>query len=237
MNKNLLSENMLRFGTKNLSEGSKRNLVLESVMQTIKEHGLDDHVYQRLLEFNPMTAAKDYMDREVAKATAQAELSKVGVYDYATNGIIATGAATCKLYNAAFPVPNTKKTVQIYQISVPVINLRASEKTGGSFKPVTKTYYYPAGNIVPSQSSTPAGAGSSTFYFAYVYPTADVAADDSQESLAIKWSGNGSVAKAINAVPGALVGYTGKKAQANNSDYKSTFKSFETGYVGKVTIK
>ena len=50
MNKNLLSENMLRFGTKNLSEGSKRNLVLESVMETIKEHGLHNEVKRRLNE-------------------------------------------------------------------------------------------------------------------------------------------------------------------------------------------
>ena len=50
MNKNLLSENMLRFGTKNLSEGAKRNLVLESVMETIKEHGLHNEVKRRLNE-------------------------------------------------------------------------------------------------------------------------------------------------------------------------------------------
>lgn len=50
MNKNLLSENMLRFGTKNLSESQKRNLVLESVMETIKEHGLTNEVKRRLNE-------------------------------------------------------------------------------------------------------------------------------------------------------------------------------------------
>jgi uncharacterized protein (UPF0297 family) len=50
MNKNLLSENMLRFGTKNLSEGQKRKLVLESVMETIKEHGLHNEVKRRLNE-------------------------------------------------------------------------------------------------------------------------------------------------------------------------------------------
>jgi hypothetical protein len=46
----LLSENMLRFGTKNLSEGSKRNLTLESIMQTIAENGLKSAVMNRLLE-------------------------------------------------------------------------------------------------------------------------------------------------------------------------------------------
>ena len=49
MNKNLLSENMLRFGTKNLSEGSRRNLTLESIMQTIAENGLKSAVMNRLL--------------------------------------------------------------------------------------------------------------------------------------------------------------------------------------------
>lgn len=48
--KNLLSENMLRFGTKNLSEAAQRELVLKSVMQTINEHGLHNAVRRRLTE-------------------------------------------------------------------------------------------------------------------------------------------------------------------------------------------
>jgi len=48
--KNLLSENMLRFGTKNLSESQKRALTLESIMQTINEHGLAKEVRRRLTE-------------------------------------------------------------------------------------------------------------------------------------------------------------------------------------------
>ena len=47
--KNLLSENMLRFGTKNLSDSAKRKLVFESIMQTIKEHGLHNAVRRSLL--------------------------------------------------------------------------------------------------------------------------------------------------------------------------------------------
>jgi hypothetical protein len=47
--KNLLSENMLRFGTKNLSESMKKSLVVESIMQTINEHGLQNDVRRRLL--------------------------------------------------------------------------------------------------------------------------------------------------------------------------------------------
>ena len=48
--KSLLSENMLRFGTKNLSESSKRALTLESIMQTIHENGLASAVKSRLDE-------------------------------------------------------------------------------------------------------------------------------------------------------------------------------------------
>ena len=48
--KNLLSENMLRFRTKNLSEAVQRELVLKSIMETINEHGLHGAVRQRLTE-------------------------------------------------------------------------------------------------------------------------------------------------------------------------------------------
>ena len=48
--KNLLSENMLRFGTKNLSEAAQRELVVKSIMKTINEHGLHGAVRQRLME-------------------------------------------------------------------------------------------------------------------------------------------------------------------------------------------
>jgi hypothetical protein len=47
--KNLLSENMLRFGTKNLSESAKRELILKSIMETIDEHGLHGAVRQHLI--------------------------------------------------------------------------------------------------------------------------------------------------------------------------------------------
>lgn len=48
--KNLLSENMLRFGTKNLSEAAQRELVLKSIMETINEHGLHTAVRKQLME-------------------------------------------------------------------------------------------------------------------------------------------------------------------------------------------
>lgn len=46
----MLSENMMRFGTKNLGPEQKRRLTLESVMQTINEHGLHGEVRRRLSE-------------------------------------------------------------------------------------------------------------------------------------------------------------------------------------------
>ena len=48
--KNLLSENMLRFGTKNLSEAAQRELTLKSIMETINEHGLHNEIRSRLTE-------------------------------------------------------------------------------------------------------------------------------------------------------------------------------------------
>ena len=48
--KNLLSENMMRFGTKNLSEAAQKELVLKSIMETIDQHGLQLEVRQALTE-------------------------------------------------------------------------------------------------------------------------------------------------------------------------------------------
>jgi len=67
--KNLLSENMLRFGTKNLSETSKRQLTLESIMQTIHENGLASAVKQRLSETSLLKEAftKNYWIDSITK--------------------------------------------------------------------------------------------------------------------------------------------------------------------------
>jgi hypothetical protein len=48
--KNLLSENMMRFGTKNLTEAAKKELTLKSIMETIDEHGLQKEVRAALSE-------------------------------------------------------------------------------------------------------------------------------------------------------------------------------------------
>ena len=55
--KNLLSENMLRFGTKNLSEAAQRELTLKSIMETINAYGLHRAVRQRLTEQSPKAGA------------------------------------------------------------------------------------------------------------------------------------------------------------------------------------
>jgi len=48
--KNLLSENMLRFGTKNLTPKQQRELVAKSIMETIEQHGLANVIKQKLNE-------------------------------------------------------------------------------------------------------------------------------------------------------------------------------------------
>ena len=48
--KNLLSENMLRFGTKNLSEAAQKELTLKSILETIDQYGLQKEVRKALAE-------------------------------------------------------------------------------------------------------------------------------------------------------------------------------------------
>lgn len=50
MSKNLLSENMLRFGTKNLNEWQQRELIVKSIMETINNNGLHGEIRKRLTE-------------------------------------------------------------------------------------------------------------------------------------------------------------------------------------------
>jgi len=48
--KNTLSENMLRFGTKNLSVSAQKELIVKSIMETIDQHMLHSIVRHRLTE-------------------------------------------------------------------------------------------------------------------------------------------------------------------------------------------
>jgi len=51
--KNTLSENMMRFGTKNLSEAAQKELVVKSIMETINQHGLQNVIRKKLTEATP----------------------------------------------------------------------------------------------------------------------------------------------------------------------------------------
>ena len=48
--KNLLSENMMRFGNKNLSEAAQKELTLKSILETIDQYGLQREVRKALAE-------------------------------------------------------------------------------------------------------------------------------------------------------------------------------------------
>jgi len=57
--KNILSENMQRFGTKNLTESAKKKLIVKSIMETINQHGLQEAVKSALNEEVSIKAAAD----------------------------------------------------------------------------------------------------------------------------------------------------------------------------------
>lgn len=81
--KNLLSENMLRFGTKNLSERQERELVVKSIMETINQHGLHGEVRRRLMEqaefgTQAKLAAKTFVD--ATRGTTDEEAMKKSIY-------------------------------------------------------------------------------------------------------------------------------------------------------------
>lgn len=64
--KNLLSENMLRFGTKNLSEAAQKELTLKSILETIDQYGLQKEVRKALAE---QTAGQDPAWLKASSAT------------------------------------------------------------------------------------------------------------------------------------------------------------------------
>lgn len=64
--KNLLSENMLRFGTKNLSESAQKELTLKSILETIDQYGLQKEVRKALAE---QTAGNDPAWLKASSAT------------------------------------------------------------------------------------------------------------------------------------------------------------------------
>jgi hypothetical protein len=92
--KNLLSENMLRFGTKNLSESAQRELVLKSIMETINEHGLHNAVRSRLME----QTKEDPAWLKTAKDALMGENS----YPFLSIGILKAGATYSTPTNMVF---------------------------------------------------------------------------------------------------------------------------------------
>jgi len=89
--KNLLSENMLRFGTKNLSESAKRQLVYNSIMADINEYGLRESVLQHLTEQTGTDPAW--------LTTAKDALAEENSYGYLSLGIIKKGASYTQPYD------------------------------------------------------------------------------------------------------------------------------------------
>jgi len=79
--KSLLSENMLRFGTKNLTATSKQELIVKSIMETIDQHGLRKTIYNRLVEQTDPNA------EGVAMKNQGAALKVLGIIMSATGGI------------------------------------------------------------------------------------------------------------------------------------------------------
>ena len=78
MNMKLLSENMLRFGTKNLPESAKQRLVLESIMQTIHENDLAYEVSNRLSEGDEETEVNGWF--RVVKNNSTPQYLTVSIY-------------------------------------------------------------------------------------------------------------------------------------------------------------
>ena len=92
--KNLLSENMLRFGTKNLSESQKKELTLKSIMKTIKEHGLTESVKRLLSEaikFEPNALNK--WINSVDQAYDKNQSLRAGQFYHANSGYVYTNYA------------------------------------------------------------------------------------------------------------------------------------------------
>jgi hypothetical protein len=103
MSKNLLSENMIRFGTKNLSERQERELVVKAIMETINQHGLHGEVRSRLIAEQSIVFPK--RQPELEKQYAGSAEVKYGVNPTMTGKLPMTvkpGSYTTKNYFGAF---------------------------------------------------------------------------------------------------------------------------------------
>jgi len=72
--KNILSENMQRFGTKNLTEAAKKKLIVKSIMETIDQHGLHKQIKSALNEqFNADNVANIWIQALKGVGTDEAK--------------------------------------------------------------------------------------------------------------------------------------------------------------------
>ena len=101
--KNLLSENMLRFGTKNLSELAQKELILKSVMQTINEHGLHEDVTQRLNEALLMEGVPNTTLTGPATINVPSRTLCTTGKDFVQLSFIVTNTGTADAYITQFP--------------------------------------------------------------------------------------------------------------------------------------
>lgn len=105
--KNLLSENMLRFGTKNLSESAQRELILKSVMQTINEHGLHEDVTQRLNETMLTEGVPNTILTGPASITIPSRTVCISGKDYIQVSFIVENTGDADAYLTQFPFITT----------------------------------------------------------------------------------------------------------------------------------
>ena len=78
--KNILSENLLRFGVKNLSESQKRALTLKTIMETIDAHGLHTEVRRALTEADAPSKPDAIIDIGYYGTTVGYKMDKPGGY-------------------------------------------------------------------------------------------------------------------------------------------------------------
>jgi hypothetical protein len=158
--KNLLSENMLRFGTKNLSEIAKRELVLKSVMETINEHGLHGAVKQRLMEQSPKAG-----DTVAVVSPSKGAIDAPVPTDSTTLGEASRIIGTLMTAFSGAGTDDTKARAAIYSIKTPQIYYAVLWKLQNStnVKSVMGSNYKLVGDFLSTDMTYAAGSRSTKF--------------------------------------------------------------------------
>ena len=129
--KSLLSENMLRFGTKNLTATSKQELIVKSIMETIDQHGLRKTIYNRLVEQTDPNA------EVTALKTQGVALKVVGMILAATTGTMGIGTDEQKIADAIKMIPrNGGQPVYDAVLNLVKQGTVVKQKMGKNFKTV-----------------------------------------------------------------------------------------------------